>query len=320
MRVLVPHLFPPPPLLDAATDLHLPTLQMILARGRREPCPATGIEAALCQALGIERQQDWPVAPITLEADGGTANDTYWLRVDPVHLRVMRDHIVLAPEPPILAPDEAQALADSIGVHFGDALRPLPRAPQRWYLPFSRPPALITTPRSLAAGHDIQPLLPRGEDAVRVRVWLNEVQMLLHDHPVNQAREARGIAPVNALWPWGGGIRPAVPRQTLRVACEAPEQRAIVHFAGALLVAPGDPHAALIVFDSLSGPVQTGDLPGWRAALGQLDTRLARLFRVHGQISVIDPVRGVVCHTQHLDRWKFWRRLPPLDAVWRRAP
>lgn len=320
MRILVPHLFPPPPMLDAAKGLRLPTLHTVLARSQRTPCPAAGVEAALCEALGIERQQDWPVAPITLEADGGPAGDVYWLRADPVHLRVMRDRIVLAPEPPALAPDEARTLADSIGAHFGDALRPLALAPQRWYLPFTQPPALITTPRSLAAGRDIQPLLPHGEDAVRVRAWLNEVQMLLHDHPVNQAREARGVLPVNALWPWGGGILPAVASQALRVACEAPEQRAIAHFAGARLVAPGDPHAALVVVDTLSAPVQAGDLSGWREALRQLDTQLANLLHIHTRLSVIDPVRGVACHARRLDRWKFWHRLPSLDAALRSDP
>ena len=29
--------------------------------------------------------------------------------------------------------------------------------------------------------------------------------MLLHDHPVNQARETQGLAPVTGVWLWGGG-------------------------------------------------------------------------------------------------------------------
>ncbi len=304
-------------MLDAAANLRLPALQTVLARGRRAPCPAAGVEAALCEALGIEHQQDWPVAPITLEADGGAAGDAYWLRVDPVHLRVMRDRIVLAPDQPVLTADEARQLADSIGAHFGDTLHPLPLVPQRWYLPFAQPPALTTTARSLAAGRDIRPLLPQGEDAVRIRAWLNEVQMLLHDHPVNQAREARGIEPVNALWLWGGGVRPSAPPQPLRIACEAPEQHAIAHFAGARVVAFGDPHATLIVVNTLSEPVQAGNLPDWREALRQLDAQLASLLRAHARLSVIDPVHGLACHTKRLDRWRFWHRLPRLDEALR---
>ena len=39
------------------------------------------------------------------------------------------------------------------------------------------------------------------------RPWrrlVNEMQMLWFDHPVNQAREARGLRPVNSLWLYGG--------------------------------------------------------------------------------------------------------------------
>ena len=76
MLFVIPHLFPSARLLEAAAqDLRLPALQTLLARGRRQSSPAEGVEAALCEALGIARQQDWPVAPISLEADGGVAGE-----------------------------------------------------------------------------------------------------------------------------------------------------------------------------------------------------------------------------------------------------
>jgi hypothetical protein len=37
---------------------------------------------------------------------------------------------------------------------------------------------------------------------------MNELQMLLHDHPVNQAREERGEPVINSLWFWGNGVLP----------------------------------------------------------------------------------------------------------------
>ena len=40
----------------------------------------------------------------------------------------------------------------------------------------------------------------RGDEAL-----LTEIQMLLHAHPVNEAREARGEPAVNSLWLWGAG-------------------------------------------------------------------------------------------------------------------
>ena len=76
MLLLIPHLFPSAGLLEtAAQGLRLPALQTLLARGTRQTCAAGGVEAALCEALGITRQQDWPLAPIMLESDGGTAGE-----------------------------------------------------------------------------------------------------------------------------------------------------------------------------------------------------------------------------------------------------
>jgi hypothetical protein len=39
----------------------------------------------------------------------------------------------------------------------------------------------------------------------RLRKLGAEIEMWLHEHPVNQARERRGEAPVTGLWLWGGG-------------------------------------------------------------------------------------------------------------------
>ena len=43
-------------------------------------------------------------------------------------------------------------------------------------------------------------------DAMRPwRRLLNEIQMVWHEHPINEMREARGAPPVNGLWLYGGG-------------------------------------------------------------------------------------------------------------------
>ena len=81
---------------------------------------------------------------------------------------------------------------------------------------------LLALPRAVEAQtHDPAPLagreagawLPSGADGGWLRRLMTEAQMLLHDHPVNAAREARGEAPVNGLWLWGSGgdAPPALP-------------------------------------------------------------------------------------------------------------
>lgn len=60
--------------------------------------------------------------------------------------------------------------------------------------------------------------LPRGEQAASHHAVRGEVEMALHEHAVNQRREAEGLPPVNSLWLWGGGFAPqqtAEPRPPL---------------------------------------------------------------------------------------------------------
>jgi hypothetical protein len=53
------------------------------------------------------------------------------------------------------------------------------------------------------AGRRVDSDLPKG-DSTLTR-WLNEVQMFLHCHPINQSRQGEGKPAVNSMWLWGGG-------------------------------------------------------------------------------------------------------------------
>jgi hypothetical protein len=272
--------------------------------------------------MSIPRQQDWPLAPITLQADGGVAGDAYWLRADPVHLRVMRDRIVLAGSDILaLSREEADALAEAVARHFGDDLAPLPLHPQRWYLRFPEAPRLTTTPLSVAAGRDIDPLLPQGADAMRFRAHLNELQMLLHAHPVNQAREAHGALPVNSLWLWGGGHLPAPPARATPLHARNAEAQALGAFCGTrvqALPAPLNAEAAgtdaIVLLDALTEAGQVGDAYGWREALRELErdgfAPLLGALRGIGPngLRLLDPINGKAVHLRARDAWTFWRR------------
>ncbi len=69
---------------------------------------------------------------------------------------------------------------------------------------------------SLTPPHDIlekriRQYLPKGVNAARLFKMMRESHAILKDHPVNKAREARGLKPANSIWLWGEGKRPAIP-------------------------------------------------------------------------------------------------------------
>ena len=62
---------------------------------------------------------------------------------------------------------------------------------------------------------------------------LNEAQMVLHAHPVNEAREARGEPAVNSLWLWGAGRAARRARRWQSVAADDPAVLGARGLAGA---------------------------------------------------------------------------------------
>lgn len=228
-RLLIPDLLP--------YDQRLPALDALLAHGNSLTEPEGDMESWLCRAFDVERQADWPVAPFSLLADGGVPGSDYWLRVDPVSVQLMRNRLVLFAGDDI-APgaEEAAELCAALTRHFSaENLHFSAPHPRRWYLRLPVAPKLYTHPLAQVSGHDIRHFMPGGADSAGFHQLLNEAQMLLHAHPLNQARETAGLPPINSIWPWGGGMLPdAVTRPYARVFADDASARGLALKSGAM--------------------------------------------------------------------------------------
>ena len=153
-----------------------------------------------------------PAAALIREHLAGDAGDATWLNADPAWVQPdMTGVRLLACGSMPLDMDEAQAFQQALQPAFADAgLRLEISAPACWQL---RLPADMRVPDFVvpeqALGEDLYQHLPQGADGRAWRVLLNEVQVLLHQHPLNAARQSRGLAPVNSVWLWGAGRLPA---------------------------------------------------------------------------------------------------------------
>ena len=111
-----------PGLFAAPAAGRLAAAEMLLARGRCTSGPSQSLEAWLHEAFGLE---DAPLAAgaLTLLAAGGEPGGHCWTRADPVHLRLMRDRLVLVPPAALrIAHEEAEALCQALNAHFGERL------------------------------------------------------------------------------------------------------------------------------------------------------------------------------------------------------
>ncbi len=196
--------------------LSLPSLERFLSRSTpiAPEHPEPGLAALLFGCFDVAREgPDWPVAAVTRRHDGGGEDGGWWLRADPVHLRVDMGGLVLLDSAGLrITATEAEALAAEINAQLDDpGWRLQALAAKRWYLGLDEAPRLATQAPWEVSGSSVAEHLPRGEEAGRWRARINDVQMILHASPVNRARERRGEPAINSLWLWGGGRTPRVP-------------------------------------------------------------------------------------------------------------
>lgn len=135
-----------------------------------------------------------------------SANDGYWFLLQPVHIHIARDHLVLTDQRRLdLSEQESKELFDiaktvaadaGFSLIYGDA--------QHWFLRADNWSELQTATPDAACGHNIDIWMPKGQEARAWRKFQNEIQMLWFTHDINQEREAIGKKAVNSVWLSGG--------------------------------------------------------------------------------------------------------------------
>ena len=140
-----------------------------------------------------------------------------WAWVTPCHWAMGREHATLT-EPAALSLTEAdsRALMGAMQVYFSeDGITLHYAAPQRWLAAGELFRGLPTASLDRALGRSVDPWLPAsthtGSSAAgkKLRRLQNEMQMLMYTHPINEARSAQRLLPVNSIWFSGTGDLPA---------------------------------------------------------------------------------------------------------------
>ncbi len=310
----------------------LPALERLLARGRRAIHDYLGLEPWLAHAFNVA---DGPLAAgaLTALAEAGATGDAYWLRADPVHLRVGQEHAGILPAAALgIAREEAEALAEAINVQFGAESTLYPLHPQRWCLRLAERDAAAADAPGAPSPLEIAGARVEAAGSLRWQARLTEWQMVLHAHPVNAARAARGEPALNSVWFWGPGrlpARAAGPWQS--VAADEPIARGLARRAGiaqrALPAAAdvwraglGEDGRHLAVLDALRLARALGDARRFDAGLQSLESQwfapLLAALRAGdiGMVTLHVPEAGLAFETIRGDLRRFWRRPRPLAA------
>ena len=293
-----------------------PALEKLLGLATLSPPQEKTFSQWLLQSFGLPAGV---AAPHSALGHGLPAQQGYWLRADPVYLHLMRDRIIL-PQPVVddLSAEETQALVQTLNAHFTELHFYAPH-PQRWYVHTATPQQIITREPEQVVGQDIRPNMPQGADG---KVWvgrLNEVQMLLHQHRVNEAREAVGKLPVNGLWLWGGGgwQGPAIKPyercwgdDPLLAGVAIDSTSPLPMDLQSCLRYPAE-NQLLLLDERLSWEVleQSFFAPLLKALKAKHLQTLRLLFAYQGKV--------VTCTIHGKDMWKFWRSAKGVNALFK---
>lgn len=312
---------------ELCKDLALPALSTLLGRGQLQARPASASEL-LCETFGL------PHAAIAANlAHSAGLHAARWLIADPVNLRVDRDRALLGDIGIMnLSQAEADALIGSLNEFFAeDGLAFYAPTPGRWFVALTQPSLAEFSTLPDVIGEDINHHLPKGKQGMLWSRFLNELQMLLYSHPVNDAREARGEAAVNSVWFWGeSDVLLPVVSTGKSLQSHDPLWQQLAQQGGISLDSPPFAFARpeqdgdyLVHLDNADGAAQFRDLWGWRDALQALEQNwfaptLAALQR--GQLSEVSirchGSAGFGSHTTRLDLLKIWRRPLPLAKLY----
>ena len=319
-------------------DLSLPSLERLLSKGTLRRYSAQEMEAWLCTSFNIAKQHNWPIAPIMLHVDDSnliTGND-YWMRADPVHLRIEQNHIMLADSQAFsISQEEAQHITQSLnqnlGRHYDFSVLPL--RPDRWYIRLPHSPQMQTPSLDQVTCRNINNFLPVGNESIMWHKIFNEAQMLLHEHPINQQRESRGELPINSVWFWGGGVMPpSIHSQFTHIWSNN-------EFAHALALASHTPYSKLpananewfshdilsnnlVILDNLAVNAKYRNAYQWRETLKNLENdwflplyqalKTGRINQI--TIAAVNEDSWLEFVVTRTNLWKFWLVTRPLSS------
>jgi hypothetical protein len=209
--------------------------------------------------------------------------------------------------------------------------------PSRWYLSSDAFGSLAGASPLRASGRNIEIWLPHeAHSGERSRAWMklqNEVQMAWFEHPVNEAREARGLPAVNSIWFHAQGVARPVTSPFTRVLSDAAATRGLALAARVATGAPphsfaqartsdtsanasGASASTLIELDPFSTPYITQDWANWNTAFAALEhdwfaPALAALQTGElGELglTLCGDTGSVTLTVTRGDLRKFWRR------------
>ncbi len=234
----------------------------------------------------LARQMGWPAesapwATWWARQDGISLDPKQpWGLIQPCHWLMGRDHLtMLDPQALELTEAESRQLLQAVSLLFeseGWTLRW--GTPTRWYVSHPSLKDLPTASLDRVIGRNPDVWLTDHPQARQIRRLQSEVQMLLYQHPLHDARQEQGALAVNSFWLSACGQLPDVD------------------------ASPLPPKAQKIqLITTLRQPLLGDDIPAWLQAWAKLDATVLKDALAH--LDEGEPILLTLCGERHAQTW-----------------
>ncbi|MGE5451915.1 MAG: hypothetical protein ACM3VZ_08780 [Acidobacteriota bacterium] len=268
-------------------DPALPHLKQLLRRLTPvERLEGDEFDLAMPHEKLLARQMGWPAvsapwATWWARQDGITLDAHQpWGVIHPCHWLMGRDHLtMLDPQALALTEAESRELLQAITPLFeSDGWTLRWGTPTRWYVSHPSLQDLPTASLDRVIGRNPDVWLTDHPQARQVRRLQSEVQMLVYQHPLHDARQERGALTVNSFWLSGCG--------------QLPEGNP----------PGGAPKAQNIqLITTLRQPMLSDDMTAWLQAWAKLDATV--LKDALAQLDEGEPLLLTLCGERHAQTW-----------------
>ena len=213
MHIVISHAAAPGPRCRAAsTALQLPHLQALLRQAGAQTLHTGSSDTLTPLAEQLASGQAYadglvPWAAWLAQGSGLYQDGQHWALISPCHLQIHSDHVAMQ-DPALLqlGEDESRTLLAAMQPYFEeDGIQLHWHSAHTWLAQGPIFQSLASASLARVRGQPTDPWIPRQSAAQSLRRLQNEMQMLLYTHAVNDARGARGQAPVSGFWMSGTG-------------------------------------------------------------------------------------------------------------------
>jgi hypothetical protein len=208
---------------------NLPALNKILTYSNSIPNEQADFESIIAGSLELTGRQTLPFAQAFVETKE-VDNPQRYLLCRTIHLKAdMHNALVIPLDNNNVNEDDSSLVLEDLQTFFSEDCELKPLENGLWLMRLKNCEPSDCYPHYLSViGRKANQFIEQSKQALPWYKLMNEMQMFMHQHPINQNRLTTGLLPINSLWFWGAGEKPKFDDNKAQWFCDDEE---LIRFA-----------------------------------------------------------------------------------------